>query len=374
MGSPVFANSQEIASKSMSGKSICEFPDVCWTPPQTPATPNGVPIPYPNTGYASDTTDGSSSVTIGGQEVMLKDVSYFKKCMGDEAGKAPQKGMMTSTTTGKVYFIAWSMNVLIESENADRNLDMTTHNHGSTNSTGAAPTAHVAGASVPPPHDKCQLTTYDPNNCPSGTTPHHLVPDSLFKISGSGAARVPGVTLPEGSAGYNAGLCICLTGQDKAATITDNQISELGLDPNRIGRGADGVRRLNARFLRTTRVATGRVASMFPGWAGASPFAMTRGEHGMFHNQFDNIVKAIGGTKAPPCTHTATFGEQCDVAAQMCATRFGCSEKDIKEQLENHYRPHNVDRNTVMRSSDARTQQPVNPSMLGNVPGNPCSA
>ncbi len=36
---------------------ICAFPDVCFTPPQTPATPPGVPIPYPNTGMASDTTE-----------------------------------------------------------------------------------------------------------------------------------------------------------------------------------------------------------------------------------------------------------------------------------------------------------------------------
>ena len=44
------------------------FPDVCFTPPQTPATPPGVPIPYPNTGMASDTTDGSSSVKIGAKK------------------------------------------------------------------------------------------------------------------------------------------------------------------------------------------------------------------------------------------------------------------------------------------------------------------
>src|SRR5262249_19150371 len=128
-----------------------------------------------------------------------------------------------------------------------------------TNSTGQAPTVHVATAAPAAPHDKCQLTTYDPNNCPSGTTPHHLVPDSLFKVSGASAARVPGVTLPQGDPGYNAGLCICLTGQDKAATIPDSEIRELGLDPNRINMGADGVRRLNKAFLALTRQATGRV-------------------------------------------------------------------------------------------------------------------
>jgi hypothetical protein len=130
MGDPVYANTMEISSKSMGGKSICEFPDVCFTPPQTPATPPGVPIPYPNTGMASDTTDGSTSVKIGNEIVMLKDKSSFKKSTGDEAGSAPKKGIITSTTKGAVYFIAWSMDVKVEDENVVRNLDMTTHNHG----------------------------------------------------------------------------------------------------------------------------------------------------------------------------------------------------------------------------------------------------
>jgi hypothetical protein len=148
MGNTVFANSNEIASKSMSGKSICQFPDTCFTPPQTPATPTGVPIPYPNTAFASDTSDGSKSVVIGGEEVMLKDKSFFKKSSGDEAGSAPNKGLMTSTNQGSAYFIAWSMDVKFEGENVVRNLDMTTHNHGSANATGLAPTVHAATAAL----------------------------------------------------------------------------------------------------------------------------------------------------------------------------------------------------------------------------------
>ena len=144
MGSPVFANTMEVSSKSMSGKSICQFPDVCFTPPLTPATPPGVPIPYPNTGMAGDTTGGSSSVKIGGQEVMLKDRSSFKQSTGDEAGAAPKKGLINSKTKGKVYFLAWSMDVKVEGENVVRNLDMTTHNHTCKPANGAVPTVHVA--------------------------------------------------------------------------------------------------------------------------------------------------------------------------------------------------------------------------------------
>ena len=132
MSNDVYANGMAVACKSGDGKSICAFPDVCFTPPQTPATPMGVPIPYPNTGLSSDTSDGSSSVTISGNEVMLKSKSYYKKSAGDEAGCAPKKGMINSKISGKVYFAAWSMDVKIEGENVDRHLDLTTHNHGST--------------------------------------------------------------------------------------------------------------------------------------------------------------------------------------------------------------------------------------------------
>lgn len=131
MGNQVYANNMEISCKAANGKSICAFPDVCFTPPQTPATPPGVPIPYPNTGMASDTTDGSTTVKISGQEVMLKNKSYFKRSMGDEAGCAPQKGVVSMKNMGKVYFRAWSMDVKIEGENVVRNMDLTTHNHAS---------------------------------------------------------------------------------------------------------------------------------------------------------------------------------------------------------------------------------------------------
>lgn len=132
MGNEVYANGRELACKAGDGKSICAFPDVCFTPPENPATPPGVPVPYPNTGMASDTTEGSKSVQISGKEVMLKNKSYFKKSTGDEAGCAAKKGVITSVNTGKVYFNAWSMDVKFEGENVVRHLDLTTHNHNPT--------------------------------------------------------------------------------------------------------------------------------------------------------------------------------------------------------------------------------------------------
>ena len=131
MANEVFANGRELSCRKGAGKSICAFPDVCMTPPENPATPPGVPIPYPNTGASSDTTSGSKAVQITGKEVMLKNKSYFKKSMGDEAGCAAKKGVVSSVNRGKVYFTSWSMDVKIEGENAVRHLDLTTHNHAS---------------------------------------------------------------------------------------------------------------------------------------------------------------------------------------------------------------------------------------------------
>lgn len=131
MANEVFANTREISCKSGDGKSICAFPDVCLSPPSPPAGP--IPIPYPNTAFAKDTTSGSKKVKISKKEVMLKNKSYFKKSTGDEAAtKSLGMGVVTHQIQGKVYFTSWSMDVKVEGENVVRHLDLTTHNHMST--------------------------------------------------------------------------------------------------------------------------------------------------------------------------------------------------------------------------------------------------
>ena len=157
MANDVFANGREISCKAGDGKSICAFPDVCMTPPENPATPPGVPIPYPNTGMAKDTASGSKTVKITNKEVMLKNKSYFKKSTGDEAGSAAKKGVATSTNRGKVYFTSWSMNVKLESQNVVRALDLTTHNHMS-QPPNTPPFPHqdgMAPPSAPPSQARC---------------------------------------------------------------------------------------------------------------------------------------------------------------------------------------------------------------------------
>jgi hypothetical protein len=130
MGNAVFANGREIACKSGSGQVIAAFPDVCLSPPSPPAGP--IPIPYPVTSQDSDTEQGTKSVKVDGKEVMQKDSSDFKKCSGDEAcTKSLGMGVVTHQQTGKVFFVAWSMDVKIEGDNAVRHLDMVTSNHAS---------------------------------------------------------------------------------------------------------------------------------------------------------------------------------------------------------------------------------------------------
>ena len=148
---PVYANTTEISSKSMGGKSICEFPDVCFTPPVTPATPPGVPIPYPNTGLAGDTTDGSKTVKIGNEEVMLKNKSVFKKSTGDEAGSRAKKGIITSTTKGAVY-----LHRVVDGREGRRRERRPQPRHDNAQSwlalrsaNGSMPTVHVAGVAPP---------------------------------------------------------------------------------------------------------------------------------------------------------------------------------------------------------------------------------
>jgi hypothetical protein len=128
MSKKVFANGREISCKKDDNKSIAAMADVCLSPPSPPAGP--LPLPYPNTAQASDTSDGSKTVKIGGDEVGKKNSSNYKKSSGDEAAtKSLGMGVVTHTIQGKMKHTAWSMDVKIEGSNAIRHMDMTTHNH-----------------------------------------------------------------------------------------------------------------------------------------------------------------------------------------------------------------------------------------------------
>lgn len=248
MGCEVYANGMTIACKAADGKTVAAMPDVCLSPPSPPAGP--IPIPYPNTAMASDTTDGSKTVQINGQEVMLKDKSSFKQSSGDEAAtKSFGMGVVSHQIQGKVNFVAWSMDVKFEGENVPRHLDLTLHNEQSVpantptwpyldNMTQAesdkacgkekkavednCPNSDQEGKThkdCPPYHataaknagyrndpcvkaKRCMLVPYDraksKGGCCPGQTPHHIVPKHHF-------ADFPGYD-------ENEAPCVCVEG------------------------------------------------------------------------------------------------------------------------------------------------------------------
>ncbi len=117
MGHTVTINTPMMVVHKDSGGISPVFPDVCKTP--SPGGP--VPIPYPNVAKSSDTADGSTTVKIDGNPVMLKS-SSFSTSTGDEAGSAGG-GVVSNCTKGKAMFINYSFDVKIEGKNVPRSMD-----------------------------------------------------------------------------------------------------------------------------------------------------------------------------------------------------------------------------------------------------------
>jgi hypothetical protein len=264
MANEVYANGMEIACKAAAGSSIAAFPDTCLSPPSPPAGP--VPIPYPNTAYASDTTNGSTTVMISGEEVMLKDDSTFKKSTGDEAAtKSLGMGVVTHAIQGEASFISWSMDVKIEGQNADRHLDQMLHNEQCNNPANTAPMLYKdAQASDPketceqkkqnfeqkcnPPKyktvddkevrdcddsckekQKCQLVAKRDDKklcCHPSTTGHHALPVQELSLPGKPRGRVRHDSLK----GYDMedAPCVCAEGVSHC-TRDGVQLKEHGL-------------------------------------------------------------------------------------------------------------------------------------------------
>lgn len=146
--SNVFANGREVSGKATPNKTIAAFPDVCLSPPPPPAGP--VPIPYPNFGMASDTTDGCSSVFVGGKEAGKKNASKYSKITGDEpATNGLGAGVVSHKITGPLKFAAYSFDVMFEGSGAERFMDLTTTNH--MNTTNGALNASAAKPNPPKP-------------------------------------------------------------------------------------------------------------------------------------------------------------------------------------------------------------------------------
>lgn len=128
MGATVNVNNRTVVHKD-SGGVASAFPDVCKTP--SPGGP--VPIPYPNVAKSADTSQGSSTVEMDGNPVMLKG-SVFSTSTGDEAGTAGG-GVASNTTKGKAEFVNYSFDVIVEGKNVARLGDMMLQNKQSSPNT-----------------------------------------------------------------------------------------------------------------------------------------------------------------------------------------------------------------------------------------------
>lgn len=146
MGVTVGVNGRTVVHSDSGGTTII-FPDVCKTP--SPAGP--IPIPYPNTAKSSDTADGSSSVKMDGNPIMLQG-SNFSTSMGDEAGTAGG-GIVSNTTKGKAEFVNYSFDVKVEGKSVPRQLDPMIHNKLSSPNTPPSPL--LQGPLLPTQDVKC---------------------------------------------------------------------------------------------------------------------------------------------------------------------------------------------------------------------------
>lgn len=223
----VFANGREISAKAQDCKVIAAFPDVCFTPPQTPATPPGVPIPYPNFGMDSDLTSGSTTVKIGGEPISLENKSHYSKCSGDEAGCAPKKGVVTSKNMGKVYAQAWSSDVKVEGKGVARFGDMATSNHGS--NTGDTPPMVLIGKPGQPGFEdslNCLVGSYDTivAKCNErGGEAHHIIPDEYVRDGTRDELTPSDPTFPK----IGDACAVCVGGKASGKS-SDDRSSDVG--------------------------------------------------------------------------------------------------------------------------------------------------
>jgi hypothetical protein len=117
----VFVNGRGVVHKTSGGMSTV-FPDVCKTP-APPAPP--IPIPYPNIGQASDTSQGPTTVTTDGSMPMVKDAKYMMSS-GDEAGSIG--GVVSGVIKGECEFMMYSFDVKFDGKNVCRLGDPLFHN------------------------------------------------------------------------------------------------------------------------------------------------------------------------------------------------------------------------------------------------------
>jgi hypothetical protein len=143
MPSKVSVNNLTVVHAGSDGL-VTAFPDVCLTP-APPAPP--IPIPYPNIAKSSDTSQGTSTIVVEGNPIMIQE-STFATSTGDEAGSAG--GVASATTKGKAKFVNYSFDVKMDGKCVARLGDLMTCNELSSPNTPPMPEVQAPCPVVPP--------------------------------------------------------------------------------------------------------------------------------------------------------------------------------------------------------------------------------
>src|SRR5262249_39320224 len=106
MANTMFANGRGVGHET-SGGMRAGVPDGC----NTPSSAGPIPIPYPNIGMSSDTSNGPRSVQVDGSMAMVEGAEY-RRTSGDEAGAAG--GVISGVNMGPAEFMTYSFNVKLE--------------------------------------------------------------------------------------------------------------------------------------------------------------------------------------------------------------------------------------------------------------------
>ena len=235
MGKNVFANGREVSAKADDNQSIAALPDVCLSPPSPPAGP--IPIPYPNFSKASDTSNGTRSVKIGGKEVGQKQKSYYKTSKGDEAAtRGLGMGVVTHSIQGKTYHAAWSMDVQVEDENVIRYLDLTTHNHASVPQNSGSLTIDQAMMALKEEGKDCEGLDRANREDRSRIEGSEELSDSKKKIlSGGGSTITNFAFIPDGGGVQSAGA----TNRNESNDFDENHFQKGADDTIRDKKGSN---------------------------------------------------------------------------------------------------------------------------------------
>lgn len=135
MGATVNVNKRTVVHKDSGGQAVT-VPDFC----KTPSPP--VPVPYINVSRSADTADGSVTVKMDGNPIMLKG-SKFSTSTGDEAGVL--KGVASNTIKGIAKFTNYSFDVKVEGKNVPRLGDPMTGNGNGPNTVTVAEVQSALG-------------------------------------------------------------------------------------------------------------------------------------------------------------------------------------------------------------------------------------